>query len=51
VYFKAVEGWGHGSNRRAPAKQVQGPEFKPLYLKKKKKNIWMANRKILPDKI
>jgi hypothetical protein len=27
---KTTWGWWHGSNGRAPAYQVQGPEFKPL---------------------
>jgi hypothetical protein len=38
-YFKnnqSQKSWRHGSSGREPAKQVQSPEFKPQYHKKKK---------------
>jgi hypothetical protein len=41
-YFKnnqSQKSWRHGSSGREPAKQVQSPEFKPQYHKKKKPNF------------
>jgi hypothetical protein len=32
---KAKKDWGHGSSSRAPAKEAQGPKFKPQCCKNK----------------
>jgi hypothetical protein len=33
-----IEGWGHDSSGRAPAYQMQGPEFNTPVPQRKKKN-------------
>jgi hypothetical protein len=35
ICWKAERGWGYGPRHRAPAQQVQSPEFKPQYHQKK----------------